>query len=136
MEEYKGKIDTGAAQKFLADHYDTFAKTTQPSERTLDGEIDKSPRGDGDWQPPFAPAGAVQNKVADAAMIQSLSFTAHAGHASGDDFHAAELLKAHPEFSWQKPYLHDMKAQPWTTFTAMKAGVKPAANQPTSGPGK
>ncbi len=132
MEEYKGKIDTGAAQKFLADHYDTFAKTNQPSERTLDGEIDKSPRGDGDWQPPFAPAGAVQNKVADATMIQALSFTAHAGHASGDDFHAAELLKAHPEFSWQKQYLRDMKAQPWTTFIA----TKPGATQPNSGQGK
>ncbi len=120
MEEYKGKIDVESAQKFLGDKYDTFDKKTEPSERTLDGEVDKSPRGMEDWQQPYAPAGAVQNKVADAAMIQRLSFTAHAGHANGDDFRAAELLKNHPEFDWQKPYLHDMKSQPWTTFEQLK----------------
>jgi hypothetical protein len=125
MAEYKGKIDVAAGQKFLADHYDTYdQKAAAPSERTLDGEVDKSPRGMGDWQPPFAPAGAVQNKVADAAMIQALSFTAHAGHASGDDFSASELLKNHPEFDWQKPLLRDLKAQPWTTFEASKTPAK------------
>ncbi len=116
MAEYKGKIDVAAAQHFLGDRYDTFEKKNQSNERTLDGEVDKSPRGMGDWQLPFAPAGAVQNKVADAAMIQKLSFSAHAGHANGDDFRAADLLKAHPEFQWQKPLLKDMKSQPWTTF--------------------
>ena len=120
MAEYRGKIDVAAGQKFMADHYDTYDQKTGPSERTLDGEVDKSPRGMGDWQLPWAPAGAVQNKVADAAMIQQLSFTAHVGHASGDDFSAAELLKNHPEFDWQKPLLKDMKAQPWTTFAATK----------------
>ena len=126
MEEYKGKIDVAAGQKFMADHYDSYDQKTGASERTLDGEVDKSPRGMGDWQLPFAPAGAVQNKVADASMIQALSFTAHAGHASGDDFSIGELMKTHPEFSWQKPLLRDMKAQPWTTFAATKA---PAQNQ-------
>ena len=38
-----------------------------PDERTLCGHIERSPRGMGTWQPPYAPAGAVQNKVADAA---------------------------------------------------------------------
>lgn len=121
MQQYKGRIDLGAAQGFLADHYDAYAKKNAPSERTLDGEIEKSPRGMGDWQPPFAPAGAVQNKAADANMIRNMSFSAHAGHASGDDFSAADLLKAHPEFAWQSPLLHDMKAQPWTTFQATPA---------------
>jgi hypothetical protein len=119
MNEYKGKIDVTAAQGFLGDRYDTFDKKAQPNERTLDGEVDKSPRGMADWQSPYAPAGAVQNKVADAAMIQHLTLTAHAGHANGDDFHAAELLKKHPEFSWQQPLLRDMKSQPWTTFEAI-----------------
>jgi hypothetical protein len=127
MAEYKGKIDAPAAQKFLADHYDTYDQKDQASERTLDGEVDKSSRGMGDWQPPFAPAGAVQNKVADAEMIRRLSFTAHAGHASGDDFIAAELFAKHPEFEWQKPLLHDMRAQPWTTFEALQ--ITPAATK-------
>ena len=29
---------------------------------------------------------------------------------------AADFLERHPEFSWQKPLLRDMKAGPWTTF--------------------
>ncbi len=94
------------------------------------GQIDLSPRGMGEWQKPFAPAGAVQNKVADAAMIEHLTLTAHAGHANGDDFHAAELLKAHPEFSWQKPLLRDMKAQPWTTFEALRRPERAATPAP------
>ena len=45
MAENKGKIDVKLAQQFMADHYDTFAKETRPSERTLCGHIDLSPRG-------------------------------------------------------------------------------------------
>jgi hypothetical protein len=116
MQENKGKIDVEMAEKFLADHYDTFDKKEQPSERTLDGHIDLSPRGAGGWVPPYGPAGAVQNKVADAAMAEKLAFAAHAGHACGLDFKAKALLAAHPNFKYQAPYLRDMDAKPWTVF--------------------
>ena len=62
MAEYKGKIDVAAAQRFLADHYDTFEKKDDADERTLCGHIELSPRGDPSWQPPYGTAGAVQNK--------------------------------------------------------------------------
>jgi hypothetical protein len=114
MQENKGKIDVAMAEKFLADHYDTFDKKEQASERTLDGHIDLSPRGAGGWVPPYGPAGAVQNKVADAAMAEKLTFAAHAGHACGLDFKAKPLLSAHPSFKYQAPYLRDMDAKPWT----------------------
>jgi hypothetical protein len=120
MAEYKGKIDVAAAQRFLADHYDTFEKKEDADERTLDGHIDLSPRGSGDWEPPYGIAGAVQNKAADAGMIANMSFTAAAGHACGKDFKAAEHLKAHPEFDWQKDLQRNMDAHPWTTFSATK----------------
>ena len=68
------------------------------------------------WQPPYGIAGAVQNKVADAAMAEKMSFTAAAGHACGLHFRAAQQLKEHPEFAWQKELLHDMDSRPWTTF--------------------
>jgi hypothetical protein len=35
----------------------------------------------------------------------------------GIDFVAASHLAKHPEFSWQKPLLRDMKSMPWTTIT-------------------
>lgn len=120
MKENKGKIDVPAAQRFLADHYDTFEKKEDPDERTLDGHIDLSPRGSKGWMGPYGIAGAVQNKAADANMIVKMSFTAAAGHACGKDFKAAEHLQAHPEYDWQKPLLRDMDAHPWTTFSAAK----------------
>jgi hypothetical protein len=120
MAEYKGKIDLAAAQRFLADHYDSYEKKEDPDERTLDGHIDLSPRGSGDWEPPYGTAGAVQNKAADAEMIGKMSLTAAAGHACGKNFNAVEHLTAHPEFDWQKPLQRDMNAYPWTSFSVAK----------------
>ncbi len=116
MAEHKGKIDVAAAQRFLADHFDSFQRKNEPNERTLCGHIDLSPRGSPDWQPPYGVAGAVQNKVADATMAERLSFAAAAGHACGIRFDAAAHLTAHPEFGWQKKYLRDMNSYPWTIF--------------------
>jgi hypothetical protein len=120
MAENKGKIDVAAAQRFLADHFDTYTKKVEPSERTLCGHIDLSPRGMGNWQAPFGAAGAVQNKVADAAMAQRMAISVAAGHACGTDFQAAPHLKAHPELLWQKDFLKDMPARPWTVFEIAK----------------
>jgi len=116
MKEYKGKIDVAAAQRFLADHYDTYEKKEDPDERTLCGHVDLSPRGSPPWQPPFGTAGAVQNKVVDSTLAQRMSFTASAGHSCGMDFRAAEHLRKHPELSWEKELLRDMNSHAWTTF--------------------
>jgi phospholipase B-like protein len=118
MAENRGRIDVSAAQRFLADHYDTFDKKTAASERTLCGHIDESERGDMPWEPPFGIAGAVQNKVADSAMAEQMAFAASAGHACGVPFRAAEHLRKHPEFNWEKDYLRDMNAYGWATFRA------------------
>jgi hypothetical protein len=120
MAEYKGKIDVEAAERFMADHYDTFENKIDPDERTLDGHIDLSPRGSGDWEPPYGMAGAVQNKAADASMTAEMSFVAAAGHACGMDFKASDHLRAHPEFAWQESLQRDMDAYPWTTFSIAK----------------
>jgi hypothetical protein len=120
MAENKGKIDVASAQRFLADHYDTYSKKEDPDERTLDGHIDLSPRGSMPWQPPFGDAGAVQNKAADGEMVAHMSFTAAAGHACGMNFKAQSHLQAHPEFSWEEDLARDMDAHPWTTFSVAK----------------
>jgi hypothetical protein len=120
MAENKGTIDVASAERFMADHYDTYLKKVEPSERTLCGHIDLSPRGMGTWQQPFGIAGTVQNKVSDATMAEHMSLAVSAGHACGIGFKAVEHLKAHPEFSWQKPYLKDMPSGPWTVFESTK----------------
>jgi len=118
MERNKGRLDLAAAERLLADHVDSVSGQAAPSERTLCGHIETSPRGMGTWQAPYAPAGAVQNKVADATSAAKLSFTALLGHACGLNFTAAAHLARHPEFDWQKDILHDMPSRPWTKFTA------------------
>src|SRR4051794_31977457 len=100
MAANKGHIDVALAQSFLADHVDSYTGRTEPSERTLCGHVDLSSRGLPDWMPPFGTAGAVQNKVTDAAMAATLSFAAAAGHACGTEFSAATHLERHPELAW------------------------------------
>lgn len=120
LQENKGRIDVALGQKFLADHFDTYEKKTAPSERTLCGHIDLSSRGSKPWQPPYGTAGAVENKVADAAMAEQMSFTAAFGHACGISFKANKHVKEHPEFAWEKGVLRDLDARGWTAFSATK----------------
>lgn len=121
MAENKGQIDLTAAERFETDHYDSYTKQqNQPSDRTLCGHVDLSPRGMPPWQPPFGIAGTVQNKATTAAMAEKMQLVAAAGHACGIDFKAAPHLQAHPEFDWEKDVLRDMNSQPWTEFEATK----------------
>lgn len=126
MKQYKGNIDVEMAEQFLSDHMDSFEKPeqSQPDERSLCGHVDASPRGAKEWGwEPYNPGGAVQGKATDSTMTASMSFVARAGHPCGADFLAEDFLQRHPEFDWQKPLLHDMKAGPWTTFrTGEKEG--------------
>lgn len=119
MKEYAGKIDVAAGKKFLADHYDAFArKADSPSERTLCGHIDLSERGLKPWAEPFAPNGAVQSKITSAAMAKSMELEAALGHACGRAFKAEDHLKKYPQFDYLRPLLRDLPAGPWTLFRA------------------
>ena len=73
MGENKGRIDVNLARRFLGDAYDAIDRKTQPSERTICGRNDLSTRGMKPWQMEFGPAGAVQNKVADATSMEQMS---------------------------------------------------------------
>jgi hypothetical protein len=115
----KGTIDVEMAEAFLADHFDSFEKKEEPNERSLCGHVDNSSRGVKQWGwEAYTPGGAVQGKATDSKMAENMSFVARAGHPCGADFHAEDFLKDHPEYSWQKPLLRDMKAGPWTKFQA------------------
>ena len=118
MSEFKGRIDVEAGKKFETDHYDALTKEIDPNERTICGHVDRSSRGIKGWQEPYGPAGAVEAKVADAAMIEKMSFVAGAGHPCGVEFRAAAFLKEHKEFDWQSPLLRDLKANPWSMVSA------------------
>ena len=111
MKQAKGKIDVEMAEQFLSDHFDSFEKKERANERALCGHVDASSRGIKEWAwDAYNPGGAVQGKAADSGMAASMSFVARAGHPCGADFLAADFLEQHPEYSWQKPLLRDMKA--------------------------
>jgi hypothetical protein len=119
MPEFKGNIDVAMARRFMADHYDAYGRRADaPSERTLCGHVDLSPRGSRPWQEPYGPAGTVQAKVADAAMVQGMEMWAAMGHPCGLDFVAAEFLQRHPEYGWQRELLRDLPSRSWTRFSA------------------
>lgn len=119
MTEWKGRIDLAAGKRFLADHYDSFEKKPDsPNERTLCGHNEVSPRGMRPWQEPYGPAGAVQGKIADAAMVEKMQLDAVMGHPCGTPFSAASHLQRHPEFGWMKGHLKDLPAPGWARFQA------------------
>jgi hypothetical protein len=119
MKESKGQIDVEMAERFMADHDDSYTGKNGADERSLCGHVDTVGRGipEWDWEPYF-PGGAVTGKAADSEMAAKLSLVARAGHPCGEDFYVAPFLAAHPEYSYLKPILKDMKAGPWTQFTA------------------
>lgn len=117
LNENKGKIDVGLAQQMLSDHVDAFEKKRDVDERSLCGHVDLSARGVSVWDwGPFYPGGAVQGKATDSSLAKEMRLVARMGHPCGEDFLAKPFLDQHSDYAWQKPYLRDMKAGPWTMF--------------------
>jgi hypothetical protein len=119
LKDNQGKIDVAFGKRYLSDHYDAYEKRENaPSERSLCGHVDLSPRGMGDWFPAWGPAGTVQSKVADATMAKRMALEAAMGHPCGTTYLAAPHLAKHPEHAWAKPLMRDLVAFPWTRFEA------------------
>ena len=118
MAENKGRIDIEMAEKFLADHDDSYTGKVDADDRSLCGHIDRAKLGVPQWDwGPYFPGGSVTGKVADSDMAGKMSLVAHAGHPCGEDFLAAPFLAAHPEYGYLKPILKDMISGPWTEFS-------------------
>jgi hypothetical protein len=117
--ENKGKIDVELAKLMEADSYDVIEKKAGPTERSLCGCVDKSPRGVPEWQwDKYFPGGTVQAKAMDGNMAANMQLWAAMGHPCAPDFKAEEFLKQHPEYGWMRGLLRDMKTQPWALFSA------------------
>lgn len=121
MAEHRGKIDVEIGKALEQDKFDVIEKREGPTERSLCGLTDNSPRGIPEWDwAPYFPGGTVQAKVVDATMAGGMRFVASMGHPCAPDFIAEDFLKAHPEYSWMRGLLRDMKTQPWTEVAAAK----------------
>jgi hypothetical protein len=121
MNEHNGKLDVELAKSFENDGFDPVAAKHEPSERTLCGRVENSPRGVPEWDwGPYYPGGTVQAKAIDAALAQRMSFWGQVGH-HGSDFIVDSFVKQHNEYGWMRGLLKDMKCQLWCQFeTDMK----------------
>ena len=119
MRENYGKIDRELAQRFLADHYDSYYEKYNPSSRSLCGHVEYDSLGLPEWDwDGYYPGGAIDGKVTDSELASQMKFYAKFGHSCEIPFLAEPFLKKHPEYEWQKPYLQDLPSYPWTIFAA------------------
>jgi len=113
-EEYYGEIDVEVGKLMLSDHYDVLLEIEEPSRRTLCGHGEVSP-------PTYYPSGAYDGKVTSSNLAYpNLGMWGRWGHPCGTPFTVEDFLEAHPEYSWQLPYLRDLPTYDWTPFN--KAG--------------
>ena len=117
--DLKGKLDIGTAQTLEADHFDATQGRKASNKCVVCGHIDEDAKGCSEWDlAPYYPMGAVQGKVTTAALAGKMQLWAHMGHPCGQDFIGETFYKAHPEYAWQSKYLKNMRAYPWTLFSA------------------
>jgi hypothetical protein len=113
MQRHRGRIDLPLAQRFEADHYDTYLRRNRPGARSLCGHFELDDQRFGTGQP-FDPSGTFDAKVVDSALARDLQFRARWGSACGRAFDAARFLRQHPQYAWQADLLKSRPARPWT----------------------
>ena len=117
--DYKGKLTDETGKTIEGDTYDALDHKNAYNRCVIDGHVELDPKGVPEWnEGPYFPMGAVQGKVTTTNLAKKLQFWAHMGHPGGTDFLAAPFLQKHPEYNYQSKYLRDMKAYPWTLFSA------------------
>jgi hypothetical protein len=122
--DYKGKLTDSTGKIVEGDTYDALDSRQAMNRCVIDGHVENDPMGVPEWsEGPFYPMGAVQGKVTTTDLANKMQLWAHMGHPGGADFLAAPFFKKHPEyFETQGKYLRDMKAYPWTLFSADSSG--------------
>jgi hypothetical protein len=117
MKEYAGMINIELAEKFEADHFDTYLNKELPDYRTLCQHCDLDEELSGPYIP-FMPDGALDGKVLDSKMAKQMSFVARWGSSCGRAFDAKKFLQDHPQFVWMEGILKSRTTEPWTIFQA------------------
>ena len=118
--DYKGKLSDTTGKTIEGDTYDALNNKNAYDRCVIDGHVEEDPMGCKEFnEPAFFPMGAVQGKVTTTDLANKMQMWAHMGHPGGADFLAGPFLKKHPEYvKTQGKYLRNMKAYPWTLFSA------------------
>jgi hypothetical protein len=117
MKQYAGMINLEIAEKFEADHFDTYINKELLDSRTLCAHFDLDEQLSAPFLP-FDPDGTLDGKVLDSKMAKQMSFVARWGSACGKAFDAKKFLQEHPQFDWMTGILKSRPTEPWTIFQA------------------
>ena len=118
MSQNRGKIDAEVGKQMESDSFDVIENKAGPTERTLCGAVENSPRGIPEWDwAKYFPGGTVQAKVIDSSMASKMQFWGAPGRPCGGPFIAKTFLQAHPEYNWAAGLLRDMPFPAWTLFS-------------------
>ncbi len=123
LEKHFGQIDTENTKKIMSDHYDVYHKKNIPAANTVCAHYDNDPRysmsSTAAIHPdPYTPAGAVDCKITTSDMAKDMKLLAIFGRPCGRAFYAKKFLKKHPQWNWQKGYIHERPSQKWSEFSA------------------
>jgi len=108
LTQNKGQVDALKAEAFLADTYDEVLDRKGASDSTLCGRVDAY----------GGLSGAVNTKVATSDSVKKMSLWARMGFSDGSELNAAAFFAKFPQAKAAKPFLRDIKAQPWVEMTA------------------
>ena len=89
-------INLELAEKFEADHFDTYLNKELPDCRTLCQHCDLYEELSGPYLP-YTLDGALDRKVLDSKMAKQMSFVARCGSSCGRAFDAKKFLQEHPQ---------------------------------------
>lgn len=139
MDEHKGQIDAELGKSFMADQYEQALGKVNLGGFVLMARMEATDRPEIPGVPAPRPMGANDGKVITAALARQMSFWARIGHPDGSPFEWGPFMQAHPEFSWQQPYLKDLESNDWALFSSSDSASQPkvgaaASRQWTSDP--
>lgn len=125
MNEHKGRINAALGKSFMADQYEQALGKVNPGGFVLMARMEATDRPEIPGVPAPRPMGANDAKVITADLARQMSFWARIGHPDGSPFTWGQFLEAHPEFSWQQPYLKDLESQNWALFASSNSASQP-----------
>ncbi len=120
LEKYFGEINIENAKKIMADHFDVYRKrSNRPAATTVCAHYDEDARysmssPEATHPDPYTPAGATDCKMTTADLAKNLTMIAIYGRPCARPFDAESFLKEHPQWNWQKGYLHSRPSKDWT----------------------
>jgi hypothetical protein len=132
MDQYKGQIDAELGKSFMADQYEQALEKVNPGGFVLMARMEVTDRPELPGVAAPRPMGANDGKVITAALARQMSFWARIGHPDGSPFAWGPFMEAHPEFSWQQPYLKDLESNDWALFSSSDSAPPKLGAPPVS----